>query len=217
LKTIINERIKMFKNLLPKEYSFFDYFEKVINIDVMMCYEFMRFTTQKTNFEDYVMKIKEYELEADKITLECNEALHKTFITPFERTDILTLTKRLDDIADNLDAAAQCILLYDIHEFRTEIFDFAEILSEATNELVTAVKGLRDLKHVDQTKKSCMRIHELEEKADAVHRVAVSQLFKEGNALEILKWKEVFARLERAVDRCEDLANVIERIMVDNA
>ncbi|TAL68820.1 MAG: DUF47 family protein [Bacteroidetes bacterium] len=207
----------MFKKILPKEYSFFDFFEKVINIDVMMCYEFMRFTTQKTNFEDYVRKIKEYELEADKVTLECTEALHKTFITPFERTDILTLTKRLDDIADNLNAAAQCILLYDIQELRTDIFDFAEILNLSTNELVTAVKGLRDLKHNDSVKKSCMKIHELENRADEVHRMAIVKLFKEGNALEIVKWKEVFARLERAVDRCEDLANVIERIVVDNA
>jgi uncharacterized protein Yka (UPF0111/DUF47 family) len=207
----------MFKRFLPKEYSFFDYFDKQIAIDVKMSEEFLGLWGREVNFEDFAKRIKEMELEADKVTIECSEALHKTFITPFERTDVHALSKRLDDIADNMNAAAQCMLIYDIKELRSEIKELSEILNGATKELVLAVKGLRNMKDTDKIRQSCYQVHELENRADEINRYAVNKLFKEGDALEINKWKEVFERMERAVDRCEDLANVIERVLIDNA
>ena len=207
----------MFKSFLPKEYSFFNYFEKQVDIDVKMTEEFLTIMGKDVNFEEFAKKIKGMELEADKVTIECNEALHKTFITPFERTDIHALTKRLDDIADNMNAAAQCMLIYDIKELRPEMKELSEILNNATKELVHAVKGLRNMKDNEQIRRSCDKVHEFENRADEINRIAINKLFKEGDALEINKWKEVFERMERAVDRCEDLANVIERILIDNA
>jgi uncharacterized protein len=217
MKTIEKKKGNFFRNILPKEYGFYGYFEEHIAITVKIAEEFLALTNDFSNFENHAKKIHELEADADVINHTCIDALHRTFITPIERTDIFDLIKRMDDIADFIDSAAARISLYDIKFIRTEAKELANILVLTTKELEIAVKGLRHLKESDLIKDKCKNVHELENTADDIQKQAISNLFKENDAMNLIKWKEIFDRLEKAVDRCESLANIIEGVLIDNA
>jgi uncharacterized protein len=206
----------MFRGLLPKEYHFYDAFNRHIKISREIADELLEMT-KSNNIDIHVKKIFELERDADKIVQECTESLHKTFITPIERSDIFLLVKRIDDIADNVKTAVSRLKLYEITEIRSEAVQIAEVLVEATRKLEESINNLKDFHDIEKIKQNCIIVHKLENKADDILRNAISRLFKETDPILVIKWKEVFERLEKAVDRCEDLANVIEGILIDNA
>ncbi len=207
----------MFKSILPKEYNFYDYFEKHIAISKSISEILIQLSDGKIELETCAKQIREMENQADKITHECTEALHKTFITPIERTDIFTLIKRLDDIADNMESAVSRMSLYDVKEIRPETREVADILVSQINALEIAIKGLRNIKNGDAIKEQCIRVRELESIGDKAFRRGLQRLFRETDAVVIIKWKEIMERFEKAIDRCEDVANVIESVLIDNA
>ncbi|MCU0370054.1 MAG: DUF47 family protein, partial [Bacteroidales bacterium] len=125
--------------------------------------------------------------------------------------------KRLDDLADQINAAAFRISAYDVVDIRYEAVEFASIIQSCIEELIVAVKDLRRMNNKNQILDSCKRVHELENQADEILRGAVSRLFKEGEVLLLIKWKEIFERLEKAVDRCEDIASTIESILIEHS
>jgi len=137
----------MFRSILPKETSFFDYFEQIGALASTVCQELLTLTSVGGSFTTQANRIKEIEKEADKITHHCTDALHSTFITPMDRSHIHSLIKRLDDIIDSVDAATSRMVLYDLTEMRPEAKGLAEILVKATAEIETALKKLRNLKH----------------------------------------------------------------------
>jgi uncharacterized protein len=204
----------MFRNILPKQYSFYNFFEQHTLVTKETCRELIAITSQGGDIASHVQRIKELEHQADEITHRCIEALHKTFITPIERTDIHYLIKRLDDIVDFIDSAVIRLGLYDITIIRPETREIADVLMRAVCEIELALKGLRNLKDVKLVNEKCINIHTLESEGDDLMRSALSRLFKEGDALLIIKWKEIFERLEKAVDRCEDVANIIEGVVL---
>jgi len=204
----------MFRGILPKEFNFYDYFERHIAVTVKAATELMLLASDNANIESCARRIKELELQADDITHKCTEALHKTFITPIERTDIHSLIKILDDIVDNIDSAVQRIGLYEITEIRSETKMFAEILVKTTQEIELALKGLRDIKNSEYISARCRTIHQLESEADMVLRSAIVRLFKENKPIEAIMWKEIFERMEKAVDKCEAVANIIEGVVI---
>jgi uncharacterized protein Yka (UPF0111/DUF47 family) len=197
----------MFKRFLPREYSFFDFFEEHTKLTIQTCKELLALTSGKSDAVESVQRIKDLEREADKITTHCIEALQKTFITPIERTDIHHLIKRLD-------AAASRIHLYDVTEMRPEARELAHILVLASGEIDGALKGLRNLKNVRLIKERCSAIHGLEGQGDEVLKSALMRLFKEDQPMLIIKWKEIFERLEKAINRCKDVADMIEEIVI---
>jgi predicted phosphate transport protein (TIGR00153 family) len=206
----------LFKGILPHDVSFFDYFEQHIALTIEGCKEFLALTSNDADIPARVSRIRDIEHETDEITHRCIESLHKTFITPFDRSDIHNLIKRLDDIMDTVDAAASRITLYEVKEIRPEAKALAEVLVRATGEIEQALKNLRNLKHAQAIKDRCIAIHNLENQADDISRAALGRLFKEENQpLLIIKWKEIFQRLERATDRCEDVANIIEGVLLE--
>jgi uncharacterized protein len=207
----------MFRGILPKEYSFYDFFESHIELAIQTCTELANLAKEGTNIFDSIDKIKEFEHKMDKIELDCVEALHKTFITPFERTDILELIKRMDDIVDSIDKAASRIKIYDITVIRKDVQLVADILLKSTIELKDAIIGLRDIKHIDKIRQKCQRVRQLETEGDNIFKKAISDLFKETDAINVIKWKEIYERLEKAVNRCEDVANIIEGILIESA
>lgn len=207
----------MFKSILPKEYNFYDYFEKHIAISKSISELLIQLSDGKIELEACAKQIREMENQADKITHECTEALHKTFITPIERTDIFTLIKRLDDIADNMESAVSRMSLYEVKEIRPETREVADILVSQINALEIAIKGLRNIKNGDAIKEQCIRVRELESIGDKAFRRGLQRLFRETDAVVIIKWKEILERFEKAIDRCEDVANVIESVLIDNA
>lgn len=207
----------MLKGFLPKEFAFYDSFEKHISLVCKVCQLFYEQTSNAGDFNEYLRQINEYERQADDITYSTTEALHKTFITPIERTDIYSLVKRIDDIADFIQSASSRIVLYDIKEIRTEATQLAQILVSATSELEIAIKALRNFKNSELIKEKCKIVHELEDKADDILKYAVANLFKENDAMNMIKWKEILEKIEKAIDRCQSLARIIEGVLIDNA
>lgn len=208
----------MLKSLLPKEFAFFDYFEQHIAITIKICKTFKELSQMPDKLAEGAATISRLEEEADVIIHTCSDALHKTFITPIDRADIFSLIKQMDDIPDQINTSVNRMSLYEITEFRKEAVEMAEILLLASTEIESALKSLRNInRNTDVIKSICQKIHELESDADEILRNAIVRLFKEKDAILVIKWKEVFERLEKAVDKCEAVANIIEGVVIDNA
>ncbi len=211
----------MFGRLIPRETCFFDFFEEMTSL----AYEaaiILRDLTAKRGYLDHeeieeaARRIKTIELKADRVTDTCNDKLHGTFITPFDRGDMLHLVKRLDDIVDFINASAQRFVLFDIHEFRHEIRDLAATLAEAIEILHKTVPLLRNMKNENQIRKNCAIISDIENKGDGIRRRGLMRLFKEEkDAIQIIKWKELLEKFESTIDSCEHAANVISDIVVE--
>jgi predicted phosphate transport protein (TIGR00153 family) len=208
----------VFGRLLPKETSFYDFFDEHGRLTVVGAKEFHMMVTSAGNIDAKSRRIKEIEHETDVITHRCVEALHKTFITPIERDDIYRLITRMDDIMDFIEAAAERIALYEIREMTPEVVDMADTVVRQTVAVEEAVRGLRNFKNPKHILEKCVDINRLENEADAILRRALARMFKEEkDAILIIKWKEVYEHLENATDRAEDVANIIEGAVLDNA
>jgi hypothetical protein len=206
----------MFRRILPREVCFFDYFEQLAAMIIQACEAFRELTEGKADNVAQSARIKDIEHQADTVTHKCIEEINKTFITPIDRVDIHTLIKRLDDIIDSVDACASRITLYEITEMRHEALQLAEVIVRAASELEVALKGLRNLKNTPIIEEKLISIHQLENDGDTILRAALMRLFKEENRpIQIIKWKEIFERLEKATDRCEEVANLIEKIVIE--
>ena len=142
----------MLRGILPKEYAFYDYFEKLMKINLLISEEFVSIAEGKVPLENAYRTIKYHERESDKISHDCIDLLHKTFITPIDRDQIYELIKGLDDFADQIDAATFRLTYYDIEELRPDVQEFARVIHAGNIELEQAVKGLvgqtRDVEHV---------------------------------------------------------------------
>lgn len=204
----------MFKNILPKEFAFFDFFEKHAQLILATSQELVRLTRGEVELQTGIQRVKALEHEADAITHECMDALHRTFITPIDRPDIHRLIKTMDDVLDCIDAAVIRMGLYDITTMREEAAVMALILVDCSKAIQEAASGLRDLKNQELVKKQCLIIHDLEYRGDEVQRAALRRLFQEADAVLIIKWKDVFERLEKSIDRADDVANIIEGIVI---
>ncbi len=206
----------MFRSILPKEYAFFDFFDEHIALCLKLSKEILSLSNGVGSIDETEKSLKSLEKQMDQITLQCTEALHKTFITPIERTDILKLIKRMDSIADSAYRAISRIKIYEL-EIRPDIKDIAAILVKAIEELQIALKLLKDMKDVDTIRAKCQSIRALESQGDDIFKKAISLVFKEGDAIAIIKWKEIYEKLEKAINRTEDTANLIEEILIESA
>lgn len=206
----------MFSHLLPKKVSFFDYFEQHALLCKEACSVFQGLTVDGADMEAGAARLKEIEHRADDLTHRCLEAINKTFITPIDRTDIHQLIKRMDDIVDSIDSAVSRIALYELTEMREESRQLAKVIVRAADQVETAVKGLRNTQNANATKACIIEIHGLENEGDDILRSALSRLFREEkDAILVIKWKEIFERLEKATDRCEQVANILEKIILE--
>ncbi len=206
----------MFRSILPQETSFFDYFEQHSRLCCEACHELYAMLSGAGDLAVRAARIKEIEREADSVTHACTDALHMTFVTPLDRSDILTLIQRLDDVADSIEAIAARLSMYEIAEGRPEARALADVLVRASQEIAQAVSGLRDLRNTDMIRKHCMALFDLESEGDTLMRSALADLFKhESNVITVIKLKEIFERLEKATDRCETVGNVILGIVIE--
>jgi predicted phosphate transport protein (TIGR00153 family) len=207
----------MLKRLLPRETNFFEFFERHTAITVQGCRELLDLTTMGDDFEARAGRIKDIEHQADSITHDCVEALHKTFITPIDRDQIHMLISRMDDIMDYVETVSDLCVLYNIDHMTRDARELAEVLVQATVHIEGAVHGLRDMKHAGDITERCIEINRLENQGDELLRQAVARLFRdEKDPVAIIKWKEIYENLEIATDRCEDVANIIEGIVLEN-
>jgi predicted phosphate transport protein (TIGR00153 family) len=208
----------MLKRFMPRETNFFDYFERHAATTVRGCRELVDLAAAGTDFVARAARIKDIEHEADSITHDCVEALHKTFITPIDRDQIHMLISHMDDIMDYVEVVSDLCVLYNIEGMTQDARDLADVLLDATLHIEGAVKGLRDMKHAEAISEACIEVNRLENKGDELLRRAVARLFnEEKDPVAIIKWKELYENLEIATDRCEDVANIIEGIVLENA
>jgi predicted phosphate transport protein (TIGR00153 family) len=208
----------MFGRLLPKETSFFELFEQHAALTVDGTGEFLSLVSSGLNIQAKAKRISEIEHDTDVITHKCIEALHKTFITPIDRFDIHRLITRMDDIMDYVDAASDRIVLYELSTMTPEVKDLADVLHRLAKVVSETCGMLRNLKNPEAILAKCAEIGRLETESDGIVRRAVANLFKEEkDPIVVIKWKEVYENLECAADRCEDVANVIEGVVLENA
>jgi uncharacterized protein Yka (UPF0111/DUF47 family) len=208
----------MLRWLLPRDENFFGCFERHAALTIEGAKEMRRIAQGDPNFRAVAARIKNIEHEADAITHSCVERLHKTFITPFDRDDIHRLITRMDDIMDYIDSAAIAVVLYELTEMTPAARKLAEVLVRATESVATAVAGLRHVKQSEAILAACIEINRLENEADEILRDTLGDLFRGAtDPLLVLKWKEVYEALEDATDRCEDVANVIEGVVLEHA
>ncbi|MFQ5778099.1 MAG: DUF47 domain-containing protein [Terriglobia bacterium] len=201
--------------LMPRERGFFTLFTQVTgNIQ-----EGARALAELFNdFQQVpakVKKIKDIEHRGDEMTHEIFTKLNQTFVTPFDREDIHALTSKLDDVLDLIDAVAARLVIYQVNRVRPGAAEMADILVRSTTEIHAAVSRLEKQ---DGILDHCIQINSLEEEGDAAVRAAIAALFREEqDPVEIIKWKEILEVLETATDKCEDVANVLETVVLKSA
>jgi uncharacterized protein len=164
---------------------------------------------------DKADEIKEVEHKCDFLTHEIIQRLNRTFVTPLDREDIHALARSLDDVMDAIDASAAIVRLYHIDSVRTGARELTKLVRDSTEQVVGAMRALEKRKGVAEC---AVEINRLENEADRAHQAAVQALFNdERDAVVIIKWKEILDFLEQATDRCEDVANVLEGVVVKHA
>ncbi|HET6332284.1 MAG TPA: DUF47 family protein [Polyangiales bacterium] len=204
--------------LLPRDESFFDEFEKQGRKTVEGCMAFVDMVENPADIQAQAKAISDIEHECDRITHAVVAKLHTTFITPIDRNDIHRLISKMDDVMDFVEAAAERLALYDIRVMTKEVADLARVLLSSSERVAEAVSGFRDLKHPQKILDKCIEINRLENEADALLRGSLARLFREEqNPITIMKWKEIYELLETATDRCEDVANIIEGVVLENS
>jgi len=208
----------MFGRLMPTEGKFFDMFNDHADLCVRGAKEMVALMSNYDDLEIRVHAIEGIEKQADKVTHNTIDLLHKTFITPLDRDDIHQLITRMDDILDLLEDAGQTMLLYDIKAITPEAKRLAELCLACAEKVSAAVKLLHNMDNSREILDICAEIDRLESDADHVMRAAMSKLFRdEPDVRNLIKLKAIYEILETVTDRCEDVANIIEGIIVENA
>ncbi len=208
----------MFRKLLPKKDIFFQYMGSAADKAVEIVEAFRELLDHLDEVDRRVGVIKALEHTADEILHTVLAELHKSFVTPMDRNEISTISKRLDDIIDLVEGAAQRMLYYDLRVATPSLRKLVEILSRQVALVRQAVGALNDLRRPGPLRELLIQINTLENEADAVLRPTIGALFREETDTRIiLKWKEVYEHIEKATDRCEDVADNIENILLEYA
>jgi predicted phosphate transport protein (TIGR00153 family) len=208
----------MFGRLMPTEGKFFDLFNQHAALCVKGAQEMVGLMTNFDDLENRAHAVESIEKQADKVTYATIDLLHKTFITPLDRDDIHKLITRMDDILDMMEDAAQTISLYDLQAVTPEAKRLAELCLACCEKVQQAVGMLHNMDNAQKMVAICEEIDRLESDADHVMRAAMSKLFRdEPDVRNLIKMKAIYEILETVTDRCEDVANIIEGIIVENA
>ncbi len=201
-------------SLTPKEVDFFKMLRESSANVLEGARALKELMENYTEVETKVKRIQEIEHEGDQITHRIFDKLNKTFITPIDSEDIYSLTSQLDDVLDAVEGIASRFLNFKITEPTPEAKDLVDIIYRAAEEINKALGNLKDLDH---TLPFCVEINRLENEADDIVESLIGRMFEEEEDIrKLLKWKEIYSRMEVAADRCEDVANVIEAIVVKN-
>jgi uncharacterized protein len=204
-------------NLLPKDTVFYDLFEGLARHAVSSAEHLRRLAKDYPNSAEHVQRIRDEEHAADGLAHQALDRLDRTFITPFDREDIHELIGGLDDIIDNIDALAKRFALFHIKTMETDFQKQADVLVQATVTLSDAVHKLRKSRKLSELSEKLIAIHHSESVGDDNHHAAMSRLFSGGTeALEVIKWKELYDLIEESIDNCEDVGNTLERIVLKN-
>lgn len=214
----------LFGKLLPREGNFFELFNQHGAHIVEGARSFILLIQNYSDLplrEKYANEVGNAERNADRITAEVNRLLHKTFITPIDREQIHSLINAMDDILDLLQDATETMSLYDVRSMTEEVLRLGDISAKCCERVQHAVSLLAKISHHETAEaaiKTCEEIDKLESDADRVMRGAMSKLFREETDVrELIKLKAIYEQLESISDRCEDVANLIEGVVLENS
>lgn len=208
----------MFGRLMPREGKFFDLFNAHAERIVEGARALASMMSTFSDLEGHARRIDEAERAADKITHDAITLLHKTFITPLDRDQMHQLVTNMDDILDLIQDVAESVVLYDLRRSTPEAQQLADISQMCCERVKTAVGLLTNLRQADAIMKCCEEIDRLESDADRVMRAALGKLFRDETDLkQVMKLRVIYELLETITDRCEDVANVIEGIVLENS
>lgn len=208
----------IFQFLVPKDKKFFPLFEQAATHLILLAETLHEaVNAPKIEREEYFSKIEELEANIEEITHKTHLELSRNFITPFDREDIHSLIKAIDNVADNMYSAASKMRLYQVEKITKSIRKLTEINLEACQLIGLGIKELKEMNHKG-IKETCKKINKLESKADSVFDKAVADIFEnENDAKNIIKYKEVLSALEMASDKCKSVSNVMEQISVKHS
>ena len=214
----------LFGKLLPREGNFFEMFNQHAERIVEAAHAFSNLVANYSDVqkrESFNREVDHAERAADRITHDVNRALHKTFITPIDREQIHKLINTMDDVADLIQDSAETMALYDVRHMTEEITRLTDLsvkCCERVKEAVAMLPKIADPATAEAALKTCEEIDRLESDADRVMRAAMSKLFREEpDVREVLKLKAIYELLETITDRCEDVANVIEGVILEHS
>ncbi len=209
----------VFKFLLPKEFSFFSLFDKQADLAVEAAMHFSKLMADFKVSDAEVETMKDIEHQGDEVIHQIMDHLNKTFITPFDREDIHSLAKELDDIIDMLYTITKRLRVYKILSPDRNLKEFARVIEMSVKGVARATKGLRNMKHSDDIRKACVEVNNLENLGDKMRDDMLGDLFEKfaSDPIAVIKWKEIYQDAETVLDVCEDAVHVVESILVKQA
>jgi predicted phosphate transport protein (TIGR00153 family) len=208
----------MFFKFFPREFNFFNLFEKQVSCAVEASRFFREVVSNGCVNEDVLSRMAAIEHQGDEVAHAIIGQLNKTFITPFDREDIHALTKELDDVIDMLNTIVSRLRIYNITGVDKNLVEFAVVIEQSVQAVARAVGGLRHIKNVRVVFDACVEVNRLENVGDTMRDQVMMELFATvKDPITVIKWKDIYQDAETVLDICEDVAHVVDSIMVKQA
>jgi len=205
----------MLRGLIPQEYDFFESFDQATNHAVNAARLLLRLTEDYSNADPIARELNAVEHACDDVAHRTMDRLNKSFITPLDREDIHVMILRIDDVVDLTNAAANRMAFFGIQKPTRHAVNLAKQIVRGCEKLAEAVHGMRSTRNYEQVMRDCIVVHEVENAADDILHAALAELFASGkDAIEVIKWKDIYETMEKVTDRLEDVANVLQGVMV---
>ncbi len=208
----------MISRIFPKEFNFFDLFEEQVGCAVNAAKCFKEIVATGVFNDKAVEKIKDIEHQADDVAHKIIDQLNKTFITPFDREDIHRLAKELDDVVDMINTIVSRLNVYKLSGQNKNLAEFSRVIEDSVSAVACAVTYMRAAKHRQSVAEACVEINRLENVGDQMRDQMLAELFeREKDPIAVIKWKEIYQDSETVLDICEDVAHVVDSILVKQA
>lgn len=208
---------KIFGFLVPKDRKFFPLFNEAAD-NLVLASELLMKLIREADLDkrqEYMKAIKDVEHKGDKITKNLFDELNATFITPFDREDIHELTTKMDGVVDYINAASKRIHFYKLATFPPEFVEVTDIIHSANKEIQSVLRSVKNASDFKNHSDSCDRIHEFESQVDDMYQQYLANLFEyEFNAIDLIKKRDILTALEKAIDKCDDVADVFSTLIV---
>ena len=205
-------------SLTPKDKKFAVLFEQSAHNAVKIAHQLKDMVCAWEDVKERLTIMTDLEHDGDAVTHQIMAELHRSFITPFDREDIALLAHSLDEVTDYIHSSADMMILYKVGQPTARARELADVIVQATVEVEKTVSEIHERINREKLLKGCMEINRLENDGDAIYRAALAELFSDStDTASLIKWREIYEHMEMAIDRCEDVANVLEGVALKYA